>query len=452
MSPIRIATSSPAISSCVQSSPVLSGSQSFIINRAQSPKVGTYVGAKKIGGKPVIISQGQAPPLVSQSSPTTGQSYLIPINMKSEPPALSVAVKPTMMQQKHIIKVNPTTGKNVINPQQPQKIILTSASALQAQKGGKLISTMTMNKNQSPMLSQQKQILTNVIVQQQKAKGQNQILMSGGNQQKMPGLTISSSGSSTSSPQVIQIQQSSADGKMTTISSANLTPQQRQSLFQSLKQIKAGTNQPTMIVKPQIVKSMANDVPAPPLVSVSGSVGKIMKSGTTTMIQQPQVIVSMAQKTGMESGNSPIVARVLSAAGRQLMDGILPKTGTTYKIAGGSASGQSSLIQISGTPGSPLAQYAVVSKGKSIISVGNQKMITTQANIIGSSSQTSTGNVIITNSQSQMSASQSQAASQNQSIKIVQSGSLTAQQLIGAKLINVQSLTNKGIKTTGGIK
>lgn len=452
MSPIRIVTSSPATSSYVQSSPILSGAQSIIINanRSQSPKVTSFINAKKIGGKPIIINHSQAPPLVSQSSPNTGQSYLIPINMKqSDPPALSVTGKPSsLLPQKNVIKMNPTTGKNIMSPQQPQKIILTSSSALQGQKGGKVFSTMTIPKSQSPLLSQQKQILTNVLVQQQKAKGQNHILMN----QKMPGLTISSP--ATSSPQVIQIQQSSADGKITTLSPANLTPQQRQTIFQSLKQFKTGANQSTMIMKPQIVKTMSNDVQAPPLVSVSGNVGKVIKSGSTTMIQQPQIVVSMAQKIGSETGNSPIMARVVSAAGRQLMDGILPKTGTTFKIAGGSA-GQSNLIQISGAPGSQLAQYAVVSKGKNIISVGNQKLITSQANIIGNTSQnvTSTGNMMVASSQSQQMTSQSiPTSTHNQSIKIVQGGSLTAQQLIGAKLINVQALANKGIKTTGGIK
>ena len=431
ISPIRIVTSSSATSNFAQSSPVISGSQSFIINsnRSQSPKVGTIIGGKKIGGKPVIISQSQAPPLVSQSSPNTSQSYLIPVSMNasgakiiktgSEPPALMMQGKTNQLQQKNVMKVVPSGVKTVINPQ--QKIILT-ASALQAQKGGKVISTMTLPKSQSPvtMLSQQKQILTNVIVQQQKAKGQNQILMAGGNQQKMPGLTISTSGANSTSPQMIQIQQSSIDGKFTTVSTANLTPQQRQTIFQSLKQLKPGTNQPTMILKPQIVKSDSSEVPAPPLVSVSANVGKVLKTGITTMTQQPQVFVSMGQKT-------------------------IPKT--TFKIAGGNVGGHSGLIQISGTPGSPLAQYAVVSKGKNIVSVNSQtKMITTMATNQTQNIASSSGNVILSTHQNV------QASTQNQPIKIVQGGSITAQQLIGAKLINVQTLGNKGIKTTGGIK
>lgn len=443
MSPIRIMTSSPAMTTYVQSSPS-SGAQSIFINanRSQSPKVGTIIGQKK----PVIISQSQAPPLVSQSSPNTSQSYLINMNATGakvirqgtdHPPALTMQGK---ANQKNLIKMPQGIGKNIGNPQ--QKIILTSASALQGQKGGKLISTMSLPKSQSPvtMLSQQKQIMTNVIVQQQKAKGQNQIILSG-SQQKMPGLTISSSSANNSSPQVIQIQQSSADGKLTTVSPANLTPQQRQTIFQSLKQFNKGGNQQTMIIKPQVVKSMPSDVPAPPLVSVSDNVGKVIKTGTT-MIQQ-------AQKS--ESGSPQVMSRVVTAGGRQF-DGVLPKQ--TFKIAPGATGTQSGLIQISGSPGSQVTQYAVVSKGKNFITQSNQgKMITTQANIIGNAASPNSSNVILTSSQSLLSSQQNVITSTaNQSIKIVQGGSITAQQLIGAKLINVQSLANKGIKTTGGIK
>ncbi|CRK96918.1 CLUMA_CG010308, isoform A [Clunio marinus] len=450
-SPIRFATSTSIIGS-YQSSPVnSSGQQSLIINsnRSQSPKVTSIIGTKKVGTSPLIVNQ------TPQSS-----SYLIPMKQQNEPPALSVAGKSpstSVIQQKNLIKVNTSGGKNIISPQHPQKIILTS-SALQNQKGGKIISAVGIQKNQtSPvtMLSQQKQILTNVIVQQQKAKGQqNQIIATNNQQQKlMPGLTISSASPNTSQSQLFQIQQSSSDGKITTVSPANLTPQQRQTIFQSLKQFKAGGNQQTMIVKPHVMKT--NEVPTPPLVSVSGSVGKVMKSGMTTMIQQPpQVIVSMAPKSG-ESGNSSVMARVVSSGGRQLMDGVLTKPGTTFKITGANTAGQSGLLQLSASSGSQVTQYAVVSKGKNIISLNNQtKMITTQAQssptqLTVNSSSPSNVSPSISQQSNQSSPGHQQ---QQQQIKIVPGGSITAQQLIGAKLINVQSLANKGIKTTGGIK
>ena len=196
-----------------------------------------------------------------------------------------------------------------------------------------------------------------------------------------------------------------------------------------------------MIVKPQVVKS--GEIPAPTLVNVGGSVGKIMKADT--MVHQPQVIVSMGKK--IETNSQPIIARVVSAGGRQLVDGILPKAGASFKIAGGqNVTGQSNLIQVSGSSNSQVAQYTVVAKGKNFISMGNQtKLISTQAHTSSSPSQgivTSTGTVMISNSQSQS----------NTPMKIVQGGSITAQQLVGAKLINVQTLAKQGIKTTGGMK
>lgn len=73
---------------------------------------------------------------------------------------------------------------------------------------------------------------------------------------------------------------------------------------------------------------------------------------------------------------------------------------------------------------------------------------------------TGSSNVIIASpnpqqqQQSQEMSAQSQtnqSMQQQQQIKIVQPG-LTTQQLVNAKLINVQGIGNKAIKTTGGIK
>lgn len=84
----------------------------------------------------------------------------------------------------NLIKISEASG-TVIKPQ--QKIILTSSSL---QKQGKLM-TIMKNDTMMPMLSQQKQILTNVIVQQQKAKTPNQVILTNVNHQKMPTITIS---------------------------------------------------------------------------------------------------------------------------------------------------------------------------------------------------------------------------------------------------------------------
>lgn len=84
--------------------------------------------------------------------------------------------------------------------------------------------------------------------------------------------------------------------------------------------------------------------------------------------------------------------------------------------------------------------------------------VSTQNNsiIIASPSQQSTQQSSQQSSQMSSPGQQQNSQSQPQSqIKIVQSGQIQssiAQQLVNAKLINVQGLANKGIKTTGGIK
>jgi hypothetical protein len=431
--------------------------QNIVINQSQSPKIATIIGSKKIIGKSVVIGQNQAPPLVTQTSSSSSinnnQNYIIPINMNSpksgvksnEPPALTAANKTQSFSQvKNVIKVNQANtttmttigGKPVL--QQSPKFILTAASAqlAQGQKAGKVI---TVPRNQ--MLSQQKQILTNVIVQQQKAKSvQNPIILTTNNQQKIPALTISSSNvntqTSSSSPQFIQIQQPST-------SLAGTQPQ-RQTVYQ-LKQLNKDGTQQTMILKPQVMKnSSANEITTPPLTLTN----KLVKSNTNVIVSSPQIITTTAQKLSTETTNSPVFARVVSAGGRQLID--MPKNTTTFKIAGGN--NQQGIIQLSGT-----TQYAVVSKGKNIVSVSQAqpKIISTQANtssiIATSSASSNSQNIII--SSSNTSVANSSTTSLHQPLKIVQGGSITAQQLLNAKLINVQTLTNnKNIKTAGGIK
>lgn len=484
MSPIRIITSVSGATTYHQSPVLGNNQQSILINtqRSNSPKIATIIGNKKIAGKPV-------PPLVSQSSPNTGQNYIINLNQakimkpNSEPPALTATsqIKHSILQQNKnqgIVRINASSGKSIMTPTQqnsPQQRIVLTSSPVNMQNKGKLMSAVTLPKTQTqatitPILSHQKQILQNVLVQQQKAKSNTLILnqqqQQNLNLQKVPALTT------TSNAQVFQIQQTQADGKHMTVSTANLTPQQRQSIFQSLKQLnlkQGGTGQQSLIVKPQLVHqtvksvSINQDLPTPPLVSVSGTVPKIIKASTTTMAHHPQqIFTTTAPRTATGMGN-PLMAKVMTSSGAtQLIsiDGLLQKPGTTFKLANTKPGGQTGLIQIAGQPGSQITQYAVVSKGKNIITMGQQRFVTTQANIanntkliaVASSTApqtvaTSSGNVIITSPQ--MTAQQTSQTGQQ--IKIVQGGQIT-QQLINAKLINVQGLANKtGIKT-GGIK
>jgi hypothetical protein len=204
-----------------------------------------------------------------------------------------------------------------------------------------------------------------------------------------------------------------------------------------------------MILKPQIVKAVSsnNDLPAPPLI-----VNKILKSSPNSISQGSQIITTIAQKISTETTSSPIMARVVSAGSRQLIDGIIPKNSGTFKLAGAGGV-QQNVLQISGSP-----QYTVVSKGKTSVSP-NTKITNSKANT--TTNLTQPQNIMITshtnnNNQTIMQTSPSTPSQvspgQQQPLKIVQGGTITAQQLLNAKLINVQALGNKGFKPSSGIK
>lgn len=335
------------------------------IVKAQSSKVTTIIGQKKIIGKPIMLSQNQVSTASGVSlSPTTSKI---------------LTTSPNVQQGKNIIKLqnaNVRVTKSVPvaggNPQQvQQKIILTAGTT--TSKTGKII---TFPRNTTPMLSQQKQILTNVIVQQQKAKsGQNQILLATNNQQKMPSLTISNAGTSGS-------------------------PQQRQAILQ-LKQLKEST--PTTVV---LKHQQTHKTDQPTLVGVN----KLIKT-------------SIAPQQVQQKSPEVSTARLVTNVGGSI--------GTTFKLAQIGTS-QGNIIQMTSMPQS---------------STTLTKVSTTQASSTPIVSTSTAQNILITNNQAQ-----SSTTGATPTIKLQSGGSITAQQLLNAKFINVQSLNNKGIKTTGGIK
>lgn len=395
-------------------------------NRSQSPKITTVLTSKKVVSKP---SNNEITKPNIQLGLKSSSNYVISLKSSNGDKGKSVELqtKPSI-SPKHVVTVNANANTD---SQQSPKLIVATASPNLAQKSGKNISLP-----RTPMLSQQKQILTNVIVQQQKAKsGQNTSLSSGKNCQK----TSLPTASSCSTSSTAQSQHSSLLAASTSTSSP------KQTVFQlsQLKQLKHDGTQQTMVLKPQLLKNMTNDLPAPPLV-----VNKIIRP-TNPIIQTSQINTSTAQKISTGATNNQVFARVVSAGGRQLIDGILPKNSTTFKLASNTG-GQQNMLQLSGSQ-----QYTVISKGKNILSQ-SAKMTTSKAN-------TATQNVLVTshsNSNSNQSVGQVSSSStsastssiQPQPLKLVQSGTITAQQLINAKLINVQTLGNKGFKPTGGIK
>ncbi len=347
--PIKVSTSSGIqtvhVSSAFaipgKSTTAMTSGQSILINQNQSQPP-LYVTNKKII-KP--------PPLVPQSSPSN-QNFIIPINIslnqqinkpsinqqgtkliKTTMPALTSTSAPkSLLQQQQVLKpiqrsVQP--GKSLINPsvaaanitlQQQQKLLSSNTPnaqvqirAQQQQQQPKL--TATAVKAQGTTLSpiQQRQILQNIISQQQKQNQRpNMISLVSSNsvivnstqsnqmqtsqfqaaiqsqqtlQQQQPKTVIVSqpnlvqkivttpavsmntttSTQSDSSPlnsQIIQIHQVNQQqpGKVQRVSAASLTPQQQQNILQSIKQQQlrvqqsGSPQQQSLIIKQQQVQ------------------------------------------------------------------------------------------------------------------------------------------------------------------------------------------------------
>lgn len=572
---VSTATSSPLINKQLGS--LLTGNQSILAtNRSNSPVI-----QKKMLKSVSIVGQSQAPPLISQSSPT---SYtILPFNVPtssssnsadlnkimtsmsptlvvtstsgsaqriiktSTPPALAStnAPKPTSLLQNPMNKtIIRTANASIVsgskgimqqgiqsNPNQQQKIFTLSPSganivtAVKQQGVRTLVGTSMSNAiikgpsgttttNLSP--AQQKQIIQNIFAKQpgksqrpisyqmqgnvlvattptstttgimqvqpktnilqQTHQGAQQKTKIIGNQsmnQITHIMTTPTGGSGTQqilSPQIIQIQPTNAAGqqigKIQTVSTSNLTMAQQQSLLASLKQQQQANRATikTTLASPRHTKTTLDQSKTVVTTTALTSNQKITTQSGQKLTrifqhQTPSLISSQQGSVDTNQTNAPVVAKILTNSSGQVisLENLLQKPGiapgTTIRVAGAKP-GQTNLIQLSGSTGSPLTQYAVVSQGArgNVIQLTSpQRIISTQANsnvtvVSGPSSSSSdvpkTQSIIITNSGTSQS-------NTNQTSKIVQSSgvqSINAQQLINAKVLGLQNLTQNKLK------
>lgn len=206
-------------------------------------------------------------------------------------------------------------------------------------------------------------------------------------------------GTSLINPQIIQIHQSNSEksttAKVQTISTANLSPMQQQSLLQTInKQIRAqsiqqsSSGQPNLILKPQQVITQLQKQLQPgqiQLANVQTSSSLLdaqiqLVSSSSNTLAQP-IITRPAAKTATSliqtssssspitsvrtiSANSPIFGKVITDQSGQIisLENLMQQKQMnvpSVRITGAKP-GQTNLIQLPSTPGSP-AQYAVVS-------------------------------------------------------------------------------------------
>lgn len=294
--------------------------------------------------------------------------------------------------------------------------------------------------------------------------------------------------------------------KLQTVSTANLTPAQQQNLLQSLKQqqqLRSQNTQQSLIIKQQqvlqqIQKQMQQSTTQIQLTSqakggagtsllgtqiqltTNPSTSMIITGGTTTqptitrplkagtsLIQQhqtnqttttSQITTSPITAVRTVSANSPLVGKVLTDASGQIisLESLLQKQSMavnstpTLRLTGTKPGQTTNLIQLTGTPGSQITQYAVVSQGRNLISMGQPRVITTQATGLATSNAiNSSGNVVTVSGAKTTSGisvlSSVNAAASNAKTDIVKIGgrSINTHHLVNAKVLGMQGYTTQ---------
>lgn len=331
------------------------------------------------------------------------------------------------------------------------------------------------------------------------------------------------SGTSLINRQIIQIQQNNnsqqsqpkhptsgnaALGKVQTVSTSNLTPQQQQNLLQSIKQqqmrvqnqqANATPQQQSLMVKQQqvlqqiqkqlqhqqnttinpgtsllnqstgtIISSIssatvsATSTPVSSINSITNivpqSVTRIIRPG---IIRQPPFIqtVSSTPNTSTTSTMPATMTKVLSNTTGQIisLESLLQKqgqsigSGTTLRVAG-TKPGQANIIQLAGSSGSPMTQYAIVSQGpqgRSMISLTStpQRLVNAQGipttTTTTTSSTSSIGGTTLLKSISENKTIRSTNSASTLSI-VQQSTKPLVQQLPIPKPMGIQSVTAGG--------
>lgn len=331
----------------------------------------------------------------------------------------------TVAQQKQLLQ------SIIVQQQQQQK---QRAALAIATSTGNVVSNTTGNLQQ----------IKSIIISPQTQQSQQQIL-TGKIQTSTVVSGVTPTISTTNPPQIIQIQHQQIGGKI-----QNLTPQQQQNIIQTIKQHQlknqlqqqqqqqqrnsAGVQpQQSLIIKQPIQQTkmtmagqkslLGNNLSVPiqtqvvsPANSGSSTIqsnvtrvlkissGSTITTPTTATLQSSQsqftgnIIRTKAIGTTSVAGGTPLTAKVLTNSTGQIfsLESLFSKhsiaPGTTLRVAN-SKPGQTSLIQLASVPGSPIAQYAVVSQGRNLIQVGGtptQRIITQVSSASGTATTTTT--------------------------------------------------------------
>lgn len=375
------------------------------------------------------------PPLVAAQSPTN-HSYVIPISIGKSVANVNKTFQPVVAQTTK--SISPKTIRTSTVPILATSNNLQRTSLLQTQNpqivsvsGNKTIIRTTANTvpagksliNPSVVAANRQQQATMQIIQAKSMPQQNIIMSSnranviGSNSNRIGSspimvqkiIAVSKTGTSTSNaittspsicsvnsigtttppgtslinPQIIQIHQTNQDktsttAKVQTISTANLSPLQQQSLLQSInKQIRAqGAGQQNLIIKPQQVLTQIQKQIQPGQIQTSSSLidaqiqpifSRAAAVKTTTNLIQTTSTTSPITSVRTVSANSPLIGKVFTDQSGQIisLENLMQQKQMNMRIATAKPGQTTNLIQLTGAPGSQIPQYAVVSSKNS---------------------------------------------------------------------------------------
>lgn len=330
------------------------------------------------------------------------------IRNASAVPAGKSLISPTLQQHSMPLKkqiCSISAGDLIFQQQQPhqtQKFIMTSAASMAAKTN--LVTTSQAN---APMVVQK-------IIAVSKAT-------SASTASSTTVGTITPPGTSLINPHIIQIHQTNQKTAQTLNATANklpagyceantrkttlgLTPAQQQNLLQSIKQqqqLRTQNTSQSLIIKQQQVLQQIQKQMQPTTTQIqltsppkAGTQIQLTSKTGNSLIQQTnhtattttQLNTSPITAVRTVSANNPLVGKVLTDASGQIisLESLLQKQVTmnstpTLRLTGSKAGQTTNLIQLAGTPGSQITQYAVVSQGRNLITMAQPRVITTQA-------------------------------------------------------------------------
>lgn len=176
--------------------------------------------------------------------------------------------------------------------------------------------------------------------------------------------------------------------KVQTISTAKLSPLQQQSIFGLNKQIRVVQSLPgqsNLIIKPtqQMLTQIQKQLPAGQQIQLAnvqatssildGQLQSVTSTTTSSTITQPIIsrpiakavtsLIPTPSTTNTISSSSPIIGKVITDESGQIisLENLVHSQKQVRTVIAGSKPNQTNFIQLAGTPGSQIAQYAVVS-------------------------------------------------------------------------------------------